>query len=594
MGRTIYCGLLSETHIGEYVRLQGWVARRRDLGGLIFIDLRDREGIVQVVCNPEVSKEAMEVAETVRSEYVIEVEGTVVARDPGAVNEKMPTGKIEVRVDTIRVINESKTPPFSITDDTEASEEVRLKYRYLDLRRPVMQKTFQLRHKTNKAIRDFLDSRGFLEVETPMLTRSTPEGARDYLVPSRVHPGSFFALPQSPQLFKQLLMVGGMDKYYQIVRCFRDEDLRADRQPEFTQIDIEVSFFEKEPFFALIEDMMKSIVKNTLGLDLPTPFPRLTWQEAMARYGSDKPDTRFGMELLDVSKAVENSGFKVFADAVNSGGQVKALNVEGRASDFSRKTIDELTEFVNQYGAKGLAWLKVEEGNFKGPIAKFIDEETAQQIKTATSAKDGDLLLFVADKPQVVANSLGALRLKLGKELGLIDQKRFNFLWVTEFPLFSWDEEEGRYVAEHHPFTMPMEEDMEFLETNPGVVRAEAYDLVLNGFELGSGSRRIYRRDMQERMFKLLGFDLADAEAQFGFLLEAFDYGAPPHGGIALGIDRIVMLLSGRSSLRDTIAFPKTANATDLLTEAPAPVSAKQLKELALKLTDKKELAAES
>lgn len=389
-------------------------------------------------------------------------------------------------------------------------------------------------------------------------------------------------------------MVGGMDKYYQIVRCFRDEDLRADRQPEFTQIDIEVSFFEKEPFFALIEDMMKSIVKNTLGLDLPTPFPRLTWQEAMARYGSDKPDTRFGMELLDVSKAVENSGFKVFADAVNSGGQVKALNVEGRASDFSRKTIDELTEFVNQYGAKGLAWLKVEEGNFKGPIAKFIDEETAQQIKTATSAKDGDLLLFVADKPQVVANSLGALRLKLGKELGLIDQKRFNFLWVTEFPLFSWDEEEGRYVAEHHPFTMPMEEDMEFLETNPGVVRAEAYDLVLNGFELGSGSRRIYRRDMQERMFKLLGFDLADAEAQFGFLLEAFDYGAPPHGGIALGIDRIVMLLSGRSSLRDTIAFPKTANATDLLTEAPAPVSAKQLKELALKLTDKKELAAES
>jgi len=594
MGRTIYCGQLSETHIGEYVRLQGWVARRRDLGGLIFIDLRDREGIVQVVCNPEVSKEAMEVAETVRSEYVIEVEGTVVARDPGAVNEKMPTGKIEVRVDTIRVINESKTPPFSITDDTEASEEVRLKYRYLDLRRPVMQKTFQLRHKTNKAIRDFLDSHGFLEVETPMLTRSTPEGARDYLVPSRVHPGSFFALPQSPQLFKQLLMVGGMDKYYQIVRCFRDEDLRADRQPEFTQIDIEVSFFEKEPFFALIEDMMKSIVKNTLGLDLPTPFPRLTWQEAMARYGSDKPDTRFGMELLDVSKAVENSGFKVFADAVKSGGQVKALNVEGRASDFSRKTIDELTEFVNQYGAKGLAWLKVEEGNFKGPIAKFIDEETAQQIKTATSAKDGDLLLFVADKPQVVANSLGALRLKLGKELGLIDQKRFNFLWVTEFPLFSWDEEEGRYVAEHHPFTMPMEEDMEFLETNPGVVRAEAYDLVLNGFELGSGSRRIYRRDMQERMFKLLGFDLADAEAQFGFLLEAFDYGAPPHGGIALGIDRIVMLLSGRSSLRDTIAFPKTANATDLLTEAPAPVSAKQLKELALKLTDKKELAAES
>ncbi|MGV3487869.1 MAG: aspartate--tRNA ligase [Tuberibacillus sp.] len=588
MGRTIYCGQLTEQHVGEQVVLQGWVARRRDLGGLIFIDLRDREGIVQAVFNPEVSKEALEVAETVRNEYVVEVEGKVVARDPGAVNEKMSTGKIEVSVQSIKVINESKTPPFSVTDDTEASEEVRLRYRYLDLRRPVMQNTFKLRHKTNKAIRDFLDSRDFYEIETPMLTRSTPEGARDYLVPSRVHPGSFFALPQSPQLFKQLLMVGGMDKYYQIVRCFRDEDLRADRQPEFTQIDIEVSFFEKEPFFVMVEEMMKKVLKDTLNVELKTPFPRLTWAESMARYGSDKPDTRFGLELLDVSTTVENSGFKVFADTVKAGGQVKALNVEGQAAHYSRKNIDELTDFVSRYGAKGLAWLKAEEGELKGPIAKFLDEETVTKIKEKTSAKDGDLLLFVADKPKVVADSLGALRVKLGKELGLIDNSKFNFLWITEFPLFSWDEEEGRYVAEHHPFTMPMEEDMEFLETDPGVVRAEAYDLVLNGFELGSGSRRIYKREMQERMFKLLGFDLEEARAQFGFLMEAFEYGAPPHGGIALGIDRIVMLLAGRTSLRDTIAFPKTANASDLLTEAPAPVSEKQLKELSLISTAEK------
>lgn len=585
MARTIYCGKLSEEHIGQNVTLQGWVARRRDLGGLIFIDLRDREGIVQVVFNPEVSKEALEIAEHVRSEYVVEIEGEVVRRDPGAINEKMSTGTIEVIVQSIKIINESKTPPFAITDETDASEEVRLRYRYLDLRRPLMQKTFKLRHKTMKAIRDYLDSREFYEIETPMLTRSTPEGARDYLVPSRVHPGSFFALPQSPQIFKQLLMVGGMDKYYQIVRCFRDEDLRADRQPEFTQIDIEVSFFEKEAFFKVVEGMLVHILKETLDVELSTPFPRLTWAESMARYGSDKPDTRFGLELIDVSTAVEKSGFKVFADTIQSGGQVKALNVEGEAANFSRKNIDELTDFVKRYGAKGLAWLKVEEGELKGPISKFLDEETAAKITSATAAKDGDLLLFVADKPKVVADSLGALRVKLGKELNLIDSTKFNFLWVTEFPLFSWDEEEGRYVAEHHPFTMPMPEDMDLLETDPGLVRAEAYDVVLNGFELGSGSRRIYQRDMQERMFKLLGFDLEEAKAQFGFLMEAFEYGAPPHGGVALGIDRIVMLLAGRTSLRDTIAFPKTANASDLLTEAPAPVSEKQLEELSLKST---------
>jgi len=586
MPRTIYCGRLTEEHVGERVTLQGWVARRRDLGGLIFIDLRDRTGIVQVVFNPELSKEALEVADRVRSEYVLEIEGEVVRRAEGAVNEKIKTGRIEVAASSIRIINESKTPPFAIADDTDASEEIRLKYRYLDLRRPIMQETLKLRHKAVKAIRDFLDACEFYEIETPMLTRSTPEGARDYLVPSRVHPGSFYALPQSPQIFKQLLMIGGLEKYYQVVRCFRDEDLRADRQPEFTQIDIEVSFFEREALFATIEEMMAHVVKATKGVELQTPFPRLTYAEAMARYGSDKPDTRFGMELIDVSPVVAKSGFKVFTSAIENGGQVKALNVEGAASRYSRKQIDELAEYAAQYGAKGLAWLKVEGGEFKGPIAKFFAPDVADKLKAALAAKDGDLLLFVADKPKVVAESLGALRLKLGKELGLIDQSKLNFLWITEFPLFAWDEEEGRYVAEHHPFTMPMEEDLPLLESDPGRVRAEAYDLVLNGYELGSGSRRIHRRDFQEKMFQLLGFSPEEAQAQFGFLMEALEYGAPPHGGIALGIDRIVMILAGRTSLRDTIAFPKTANASCLLTNAPAPVTEKQLKELHLETTD--------
>jgi aspartyl-tRNA synthetase len=585
MPRTIYCGRLTEEHVGERVTLQGWVARRRDLGGLIFIDLRDRTGIVQVVFNPELSKEALEVADRVRSEYVLEIEGEVVRRAEGAVNEKIETGRIEVAASSIRIINESKTPPFAIADDTDASEEIRLKYRYLDLRRPVIQETLKLRHKAVKAIRDFLDAREFYEIETPMLTRSTPEGARDYLVPSRVHPGSFYALPQSPQIFKQLLMIGGLEKYYQVVRCFRDEDLRADRQPEFTQIDIEVSFFEREALFATIEEMMAHVVKATKGVELQTPFPRLTYAEAMARYGSDKPDTRFGMELIDVSPVVAKSGFKVFTSAIENGGQVKALNVEGAAARYSRKQIDELAEYAAQYGAKGLAWLKVEGGEFKGPIAKFFAPDVADKLKAALAAKDGDLLLFVADKPKVVAESLGALRLKLGKELGLIDQSKLNFLWITEFPLFAWDEEEGRYVAEHHPFTMPMEEDLPLLESDPGRVRAEAYDLVLNGYELGSGSRRIHRRDFQEKMFQLLGFSPEEAQAQFGFLMEALEYGAPPHGGIALGIDRIVMILAGRTSLRDTIAFPKTANASCLLTNAPAPVTEKQLKELHLETT---------
>ncbi|MFC4618116.1 aspartate--tRNA ligase [Camelliibacillus cellulosilyticus] len=580
------CGHLTEEYTGKPVTLKGWVARRRDLGGLIFIDLRDRSGVVQVVFNPEVSKEALATADTVRSEFVVQIDGEVVRREASAVNEKMKTGKIEVRAKAIQIINTSKTPPFAISDDTDASEDIRLKYRYLDLRRPVMQETFKMRHKMMKTLREFLDNREFYEVETPMLTRSTPEGARDYLVPSRVHPGSFYALPQSPQIFKQLLMVGGLEKYYQIVRCFRDEDLRADRQPEFTQVDIEVSFFEREPFFAMVEEMMAAVLKAVHGIELKTPFPRLTYNDAMSRFGSDKPDTRFGLELIDVSETVKNSGFKVFSGTVATGGQVKCLNVKGEATNYSRKNIDECAEFAARYGAKGLAWLKVEAGELKGPIAKFFDGATAEKLIDLTDAGDGDLLLFVADKPNVVAASLGALRLKLGQDLNLIDHSRYNFLWITEFPLFSWDEEEGRYAAEHHPFTMPMAEDVALLETDPGLVRAEAYDLVLNGYELGSGSRRIHERSMQERMFKALGFSLDDAKAQFGFLMDALEYGAPPHGGIALGIDRIVMLLAGRTSLRDTIAFPKTANASCLMTEAPAPVDPKQLAELHIALTN--------
>ncbi|GGE42948.1 aspartate--tRNA(Asp/Asn) ligase [Pullulanibacillus camelliae] len=580
----IPCGALTTEHIGQIITLQGWVQRRRDLGGLIFIDMRDRSGIVQIVFDPEGSKDAFTTAERVRNEFVVEVTGEVIARAENAINDKIQTGHIEVKVETLHILNESKTPPFSIDDDAEVSEEVRLKYRYLDLRRPVMQNTFKIRHETSKAIRRFLEDKDFLEVETPILTKSTPEGARDYLVPSRVHPGEFYALPQSPQIFKQLLMVGGMEKYFQIVRCFRDEDLRADRQPEFTQVDIEVSFFEREAFLAMIEEMMIHVVDKVRGTTISGPFPRLTYAEAMARYGSDKPDTRFGLELIDVSAIVENSGFKVFSDTVANGGQVKAINVEGQAENYSRKNIDTLTDFVNRYGAKGLAWLKIENGEPKGPIAKFFEAETAGELLKATNAKDGDLLLFVADKPQVVADSLGALRLKLGKELDLIDEAQLNFLWITEFPLFAWDEDEARYVAEHHPFTMPMVEDIDKLETDPGAVRAQAYDLVLNGYELGSGSQRIHKREFQEKMFKLLGFSKEQAEAQFGFLMEAFEYGAPPHGGVALGIDRIVMILAGRTNLRETIAFPKTANASCLLTQAPSPVDEKQLDQLHIQL----------
>lgn len=587
-GRSYYCGDVTEQQIGEKVVLKGWVQRRRDLGGLIFIDLRDRAGIVQIVFNTAVSEEAFKLAEKVRNEYVLEVEGKVVARSENTVNPNLKTGKIEIQADRLAIINNAKTPPFMIENETDVAEDVRLKYRYLDLRRPVMFETMKMRHAITKSIRGFLDEEGFIDVETPVLTKSTPEGARDYLVPSRVHPGEFYALPQSPQLFKQLLMISGFDRYYQIARCFRDEDLRADRQPEFTQIDIETSFMSQEDILTMTEKMIKRLMKEVKNIDIETPLPRLTYEEAVNRYGSDKPDTRFGMELVDVSEIVQNAGFKVFASAVTSGGQVKAINAKGAASKYSRKDIDALGEFAARYGAKGLAWLKAENEGLKGPIAKFFTEAEQSQLAAATNAETGDLLLFVADKKSVVADALGALRNKLGKELGLIDESKFNFLWVTDWPLLEYDEDAGRYTAAHHPFTMPFEEDIEKLETDPASVKAQAYDIVLNGYELGGGSLRIYKRDVQEKMFKALGFSKEQAQSQFGFLLDAFDYGTPPHGGIALGLDRIVMLLAGRSNLRDTIAFPKTASASCLLTNAPGAVSEAQLDELQLKLKAKK------
>ncbi|UPM55303.1 aspartate--tRNA ligase [Gottfriedia acidiceleris] len=583
--RTHLCGELRESHIGQSVTLKGWVQKRRDLGGLIFIDLRDRSGLVQIVFNPETSGEALALAETVRNEFILHVHGKVVSRGEGTANTNLETGAIEVSVEKLEIINKAKNPPFAIENKTEVAEDLRLKYRYLDLRRPVMYDTFKLRSKITKSIRDFLDGEDFLEVETPILTKSTPEGARDYLVPSRVHPGEFYALPQSPQIFKQLLMVSGFERYFQIARCFRDEDLRADRQPEFTQIDIETSFLSQEEIMEMSERMMVKMMKETKGVELVTPLPRMSYDEAMNRYGSDKPDTRFGLELIDVSSFAKESGFKVFTSAVENGGQVKCLNVKGQAANYSRKDIDGLQEYAGRYGAKGLAWLKLEEDGFKGPIAKFFSEEEFATLKLAVEAQAGDLILFVASDASVVANSLGALRLKLGKDLDLIDQSKFNFLWVTDWPLLEYDADLNRYFAAHHPFTSPVREDIDKLDTDPGSVKAQAYDLVLNGYELGGGSVRIYERDIQEKMFKCLGFSEEEAQAQFGFLMEAFEYGTPPHGGIALGLDRIVMLLAGRTNLRDTIAFPKTASASCLLTNAPSPVSSAQLEELALKTT---------
>ncbi|WP_284139689.1 aspartate--tRNA ligase [Virgibacillus sp. LDC-1] len=584
MSERVFAGTLGIENISKTVLLKGWVQKRRDLGGLIFIDLRDKSGIVQIVFNPEVSKQALEIAEMVRTEFVIEVSGNVVARDNATVNPHMQTGKIEVIATDITVLNKSKNPPFLIQDDTDVSEDLRLKYRYMDLRRNVLQETFKLRHQVTQEVRTFLNNNAFLEMETPILTKSTPEGARDYLVPSRVHPGEFYALPQSPQLFKQLIMMSGFERYYQIARCFRDEDLRADRQPEFTQIDIETSFMTSDEIMEMTEKMMQQVMKNVKGIDLTLPLPRMKYDDAMARFGSDKPDTRFAMELIHVSDIVAQSSFKVFQNAVENGGEVALLNVKGQAASFSRKDIDKLTDYVKIYGAQGLAWLKVEGSELKGSIAKFLSEEEAIAIKEKAEATDGDLLLFVADKTAVVYDSLGALRLKLGKDLNLIDHSKFNFLWVTDWPLFEYDEEAGRYSAAHHPFTMPAEDDMDKLRSAPQTVRAVAYDLVLNGYELGGGSLRIYKKEQQDTMFEVLGFTKEAARAQFGFLLDALEYGAPPHGGIALGLDRIIMLLAGRSNLRDTILFPKTASASDPLTEAPSKVSEDQLEDLSIRL----------
>ncbi|MDK3676438.1 aspartate--tRNA ligase [Staphylococcus pseudintermedius] len=583
--RTTYCGSVTEELLEQEVTLKGWVHNRRDLGGLIFVDVRDREGYVQVVFNPAFSKEALEVAERIRSEYVVEITGTVTKRDDETINPKIKTGQVEVQAKSIEIINQSETPPFSINEENlNVDENIRLKYRYLDLRREKLAQTFKMRHQITRSIRQFLDGDGFYDVETPVLTKSTPEGARDYLVPSRVHDGEFYALPQSPQLFKQLLMISGFDKYYQIVKCFRDEDLRADRQPEFTQIDIEMSFVEQEDVMQLGEAMVKNVLADVKGIEMTDAFPRMTYTEAMSRYGTDKPDTRFGMELLDVSELGQIMDFKVFKGAVESGGQVKALVVENAAADYTRKDIDGLTEFVNIYGAKGLAWVKVVEDGLNGPIARFFEDAHVTKLQALTGAKAGDLVLFVADSKDVVAQSLGALRNKLGKERGLIDPEQYNFLWVTDWPLLEYDEEARRYVAAHHPFTSPKVEDIDLLETAPEQAQAQAYDLVLNGFELGGGSIRIHDGELQQRMFKVLGFSDEAAQEQFGFLLDAFKYGAPPHGGIALGLDRFVMILSGRTNLRDTIAFPKTASATDLMTDAPSPVSERQLDELSLRI----------
>ncbi len=588
-GRTHYCGEVSEQQIDEKVVLKGWVQKRRDLGGLIFIDLRDRTGIVQVVFNPELHSEALKIAEKVRSEYVLDIEGIVIPRQEGTVNNTLKTGKIEIQVTKISILSEAKNPPFAISDQTEVAEDLRLKYRYLDLRRPTMLETFKMRHQVTKTVRRFLDDQDFIDVETPILTKSTPEGARDYLVPSRVHEGEFYALPQSPQLFKQMLMVSGFDRYYQIVRCFRDEDLRADRQPEFTQIDIEMSFMSQEEIISMIEKMMQKVMSDVKNLTVPSEFPRMTYQDAMNRYGSDKPDTRFAMELVDVSEIVKKSGFKVFSGAVENGGAVKLLNAKSASDQYSRKDIDALGEFVGRYGAKGLAWLKVENEGLKGPIAKFFSEEEQKSLVQTAQAEAGDLLLFVADKKTVVHDSLGALRNKLGKDLNLIDEKLFNFLWVTDWPLLEYDEDSNRYFAAHHPFTMPAIEDLHLLEESPEKVHAQAYDLVLNGYELGGGSLRIFQKDVQEKMFTALGFTKEEAVEQFGFLLEAFEYGTPPHGGIAFGLDRLVMLLAGKTNLRDTIAFPKTASASCLLTEAPNGVSESQLTDLHLKISTTKQ-----
>ena len=580
--RTGMCEDFSSRDIGKKVTLMGWVDSRRNLGGLIFVWLRDRSGIIQLVFDENDQTGDFSGAESLRAEFVIAVKGEVVARTPENVNPDLHTGEIEVKVEELKILSKAETPPFEIEENSNVREELRLKYRYLDLRRPDMQKNFILRNRIAMTVRKYLDENGFMEIETPMLQKSTPEGARDYLVPSRIHKGAFYALPQSPQIFKQLLMVSGFDRYYQLAKCFRDEDLRADRQPEFTQIDMELSFVEEEDIIAINEGLIQRVFHDVMGIDIKTPLRRIPWQEAMERYGSDKPDTRFGMELMDISDIAKGCSFKVFSGAVENGGSVRCINA--KKAGLSRKEIDALGEFVKTYGAKGLAWMNFKEEGMASPIAKFLTQEEIAAITERTGAQTGDLLLFVADRNKVVFDSLGALRLHLAHKLGRIDENRFDLLWVTEFPQFEYSEEEGRYVAMHHPFTAPMDEDIEYLETQPEKVRAKAYDIVLNGNEIGGGSIRIHNAELQERMFRALGFSKEEAWNRFGFMMEAFKYGTPPHGGLAYGLDRLVMLLGKCQSIRDVIAFPKVQNASDLMSEAPSQVDEKQLEELGIGL----------
>ena len=589
MHRSCGCGRVTEKDCGKELTLAGWVNTRRDHGGLIFIDLRDRSGIVQVVMSPQYGEDAFHKAEDVRSEYVLAIRGIVRERSPETVNPKMQTGKIEVVVSEMRVLNKAKTPPFYVEDGIDVDETVRLKHRYIDLRRPEMQRNLIMRHKIVHEMRQFLDAHDFLEVETPILTKSTPEGARDYLVPSRVNPGKFYALPQSPQLFKQLLMVSGLERYFQIARCFRDEDLRADRQPEFTQLDIELSFEDQDFILDLMEHMMQRIFKNVLNVDIQIPFKRITWDDAMNLYGSDKPDLRFDMHFYDISDLLRDTGFKVFRNVLDNGGIVKAITVKGDAA-IPRRELDGLVDYVGNYGAKGLAWIGLnKDGSLKCQITKFLGEDKIREIGKFCEAENGDLILIIADKPKVVAQALGELRLEMARRMNLIDENEFCFRWVTDFPMFEYSEEDKRWVAEHHPFTAPRDEDVQYLLTDPSKVYAKAYDMVLNGVEAGGGSLRIYQEELQEKVFKAIGITYEEAQEKFGFLLDAFRYGAPPHAGIALGLDRLVMLMLRLGSIRDVIAFPKTQSAIDQMTQAPSEVVDMQLKELHIRVDVKKE-----